>query len=125
MKRYVILNAQNQIVGRCLWDGVSAWAPPEGQRAMLEASAIRAGYQDAPPAAGPRRISAREFMDRLSLETQRAIVVARRTNADADLLLMHLTGGDVDLESERTKQGVAAMQAYGLITAAEAAALLA
>lgn len=50
MARYVILDAQNRIVNRCEWDGVSAWQPPEGQRAMLEATAIKAGYADTPQA---------------------------------------------------------------------------
>lgn len=53
MQRYVILNAQNQIVNRCLWDGVTEWAPPEGCRVMLEADAIKAGYKDAPAKAQP------------------------------------------------------------------------
>lgn len=77
------------------------------------------------PDAGPRVITPREFMDRLSIETQAAIAAAATQNGQIMLLLVRLTGGDVRLDSDETEAGVAAMRAAGLITAAEAAALLA
>lgn len=48
-QRYAVVNTNDQIVMRIMWDGVSLWEPPEGCRVMLESEAIAAGYPDAPP----------------------------------------------------------------------------
>lgn len=76
-------------------------------------------------AAPARVITPREFMDRLSVQTQAAIAAAATQNGQIMLLLIRLNGGDVRLDADETLQGVAAMQAAKLITAAEAKALLA
>lgn len=78
-----------------------------------------------PDPPGPRVITPREFMDRLPLATQTGIAAAATQNGQLMLLLIRLTGGDVRLDSDETKAGVAAMQAAKLISAAEAKALLA
>ncbi len=57
MARYVILDSQNRIVNRCEWDGVTPWAPPDGQRAMLEADAQAKGYTDAAAPVVPQSVS--------------------------------------------------------------------
>lgn len=80
---------------------------------------------DYPDPPGPRVITPREFMDRLSPATQAAIAAAATNSGQIMLLLIRLNGGDVRLDADETKAGVAAMQAAKLITAAEAAALLA
>lgn len=77
------------------------------------------------PDAGPRVISPRDFMDRLSLATQAGIAAAATNNGQIMLLLIRLNGGDVRLDADETRQGVAAMQAANLITADEAKTLLA
>lgn len=125
MARYVILDAQNRIVNRCEWDGVSSWQPAAGCTAMLESAAIAKGYSDAPQMAAARIITPRQFMDRLPMAAQLAIVEARKTSAQIDLLLLRLTAGDVDLDYPETVAGVAAMKSAGLITAEQAQALLA
>jgi hypothetical protein len=60
MARYVILNALNQIVNRCEWDGVSNWSPPVGFTAIPESEA--AGFEDEPrPVPVPQSITAAQL----------------------------------------------------------------
>jgi hypothetical protein len=79
-----------------------------------------------PPASGPRTISPREFMDRLSPEKQDAIFAAALQSPAILKLLVRLSAAvEVDLDFPETVLGVQAMKAAGLLTAEEAVAVLA
>jgi hypothetical protein len=43
---YAILNAQGQCINRILWDGESAWQPPEGCTAVPDPDNLHPIYQE-------------------------------------------------------------------------------
>lgn len=71
-----------------------------------------------------RSVTPREFMDRLPLQVQAAIATAATQNGQLLLLLTRLNGGEVRLDSDETKAGVAFMLGAQLITQAQAEDLL-
>lgn len=75
----------------------------------------------------PRFPTPRAWLERLSPTTQLALETAALSNAQVALWLRKATGASdgIDVTLQETKDGVAAMQAAGLISAEEAAVLLA
>jgi hypothetical protein len=78
--------------------------------------------EPAPPVAP----SPRQWLERLAPETQLAIVTAAQGNAQLNLWLLKAAGNPaIDVTLQETKDGVAALVAAGVITAAEQTTLLA
>lgn len=74
----------------------------------------------------PTRLTPIEFMDRMSVARQVEIMQAAQANPMVLLWIMKLTGASyVDVTAQDTIDGVNALQAAGLLTEVEAAALLA
>lgn len=110
--------AQTQEAGAVL---LSAADTPAAWAAML--AAVEPAPYQAP--ALPRVVTPLAFMDRLAPETQAAITAAAAASPAVLLWLLRLTGArEVDLDSAETQGGVAALQAAGLLTQEQAAALL-
>lgn len=117
--------------------GAVVWtrAQRDAWEAAPERAAERAAWEatrppPAPPRA-PRIMRALAFIDRLPFVRQAEIVAAARTlatqgNAVPDLLLTRIGAASVvDLDDPQVSQGVAELRRLGLITPAEADALMA
>jgi hypothetical protein len=48
--QYAILNANGVCINRCLWDGVTAWQPPEGCTAVADPDNLHPIYMEPQPA---------------------------------------------------------------------------
>jgi hypothetical protein len=84
-----------------------------------------AAAASAQQAAAKPRPTPREWLERLSPTTQLALETAALSNAQVALWLRKATGaGTIDVTLLETQQGVAAMVAAGLLTAAEQTVLL-
>ena len=44
--QYAILNADGVCINRCLWDGVTAWQPPEGCTAVADPDNLHQIYME-------------------------------------------------------------------------------
>lgn len=81
------------------------------------------------PAPPPVQPSPRQWLERLAPATQAAITRAAVADATGALLLWLMkaagNGAPIDVAAQETKDGVAALAAAGVITAADAATLLA
>jgi hypothetical protein len=113
-------------------DGVEYFGPipPEAGdlRAIYEAELEGAEIIPfEPPASSPVRvISVLEFLERFSQQKRIAIrAAARQSDSLADWLDLLMAAQVVDLDDPRTLGGVAAMTDAGLLTEAEALAVLA
>jgi hypothetical protein len=74
----------------------------------------------------PPKPTPREWLERLAPATQLALETAALANAQVALWLRKATGaGSIDVTLAETQQGVTAMVAAGLLTAAEQTTLLA
>lgn len=74
----------------------------------------------------PRKLTPLQFMDRLSAQRQAEIAAAATSSPSLLLSLLRLSGAtEVDLDNPETIAVVSAMQSAGLISQAEADALLA
>lgn len=85
-------------------------------------------YVAAQVAVPPPRPTPRQWLERLSPATQSAITAAAAKDASGALLLWMLKAAGnpaIDVTSAETVQGVGALVAAGIITAADQAALLA
>ena len=126
VKRYVLVNAQNRIVNRCLWDGERQWTPPDGLTAVLESDAIAQGLQDHVDGEAPRTVTPREFRKRLTRAEQRAITAAAASNADLRLWMDDLEAAvEVDLNSVEVAAGLDVLVGAGLLTAQRKSEILA
>lgn len=73
-----------------------------------------------------RQVPPLEFLDRLDMPTQAAVLAAAEQSLTAKLWVNRLLASTlVDLDAERTRAGVAALVAAGVLTQAQADALLA
>ncbi len=87
------------------------------------AQAVVAAFDASKPVAIPP--TPRQWLERLSPATQLALETAALSNAQVSLWLRKATGNPViDLTLQETKDGVAAMVAAGLLTAADQVTLL-
>jgi hypothetical protein len=96
------------------------------QRKKLDA--VIAAHDPKRPAPQPRVVTALAFMERLSQAKRIAIrQAARQPGGEAldDWLDMLRAAQEVNLDDPRTQEGVHALLAFGLLTEAEAKALLA
>ena len=82
-----------------------------------------------PPPAMPtpslRLINMRDFMDRLSPETQLAIFAARAVDPEVDLIISRAGADPFNLDSAETVAGIDLLISKGLLTESDKTALLA
>ena len=117
---YLMLDAGGAVRGRFRWDGARPWQSPPGVASVVPDD----GRKPAPPP-DPRTITALAFFDRFGAK-QGAIAQAAMTSPAVLLLMTRAAAAsEVNLDAEEVRQGVAALEAARVITAAEAAAVLA
>jgi hypothetical protein len=106
-------------------DGQITYRDDVSQAVRDQVAAVYAAHDPTAPGPSPAP-TPREWLERLSMATQLGLETAALANASVSLWLRKATGaGSIDVTLQETKDGVAAMVAAGLLTAAEQTTLLA
>lgn len=133
--RYAVINSATGLVDNViLLADPAQWPVPSGHQIVQSDTGNvgdtwnGAGFVSPPASAPPPPYvppTPRQWLERLSMATQLGLETAAMSNAQVALWLRKATGaGSIDVTLQETKDGVAAMVAAALLTAAEQTVLL-